>query len=512
MSPSVDVAILGAGPVGRLLALLLGRHGWQVEVLERRPCPFPLPRAVHLDHESARVLQSAGLMRELAPLCEPVGQYEWRNAAGQALMVVQAGPGVSGWPESVMFCQADLERLLARAVAELPNCHVCWDREVDGLAERSDGYEVTARAADGGRTSVTARWVVACDGANSTARALLDVPVEDLGYSFDWVVADVLPFSPTGWEGLNVQICDPARPTTAVSGGPGRRRFEFLCLAGETLGQMARPDVLWSLLEPLGVCPANAELERYAGYTFQARLARDWQIGENGRVLLAGDAAHQMPPFAGQGLCSGLRDAANLAWKLDLVLSGRASAGLMATYPSERRPDARSAIELSIALGRLICVLAPGEAADRDAAMVPAARESGPLPIPPAPPLGPGATRAGDAHAGELCAQAVVQHDGVTGLFDDVAGAGWQLLSPLGEPLAQVPPSLCAWYEGVGGHSAHVGPGAPFADIEGKYESWFSNLGAGVVLQRPDFRLFGSGAGLGQAAELLLAARRCLQG
>jgi 2-polyprenyl-6-methoxyphenol hydroxylase-like FAD-dependent oxidoreductase len=512
MSDVVDVAIIGAGPVGQLLALLLGRQGWRVAVLERRHAPFPLPRAVHLDHESARILQAAGLMCDLAPVSEPVGQYEWRDAVGRALMVVQAGPGLSGWPESVMFCQADLEGLLARELALLENCRACWQWEADGLAGRPDGYEVTATTADGRRMGVTARWVVACDGANSTARALLEVPVEDLGYSFDWVVADVRPLSATGWEGLNVQICDPARPTTAVSGGPGRRRLEFLCLPGETLEGMARPEVLWSLLERLGVSPANAELERYTGYTFQSRLACEWQVGANGRVLLAGDAAHQMPPFAGQGLCSGLRDVANLAWKLGLVLSGRAGAELMATYASERQPDARAATELSVALGRLVCVVDAAEAAGRDAAMVPTALSSGPLPIPPAPPLGPGATRAGDVHAGELGLQAMVEHDGIAGLFDDVAGTGWQLLSPLGDPLVGAPPSLSAWYRTIGGRSAHVARGAPFGDIEGKYQAWFDDLGAGVVLQRPDFRLFGTAGALQGATELLLAAQRCLQG
>jgi 2-polyprenyl-6-methoxyphenol hydroxylase-like FAD-dependent oxidoreductase len=506
-----DVVIVGAGPVGQLLALLLSRSGWRVEVLERRTRPFDLPRAVHIDHEVARVLQGVGVMAELMPVCEPMDAYEWRNGQGETLLVVQGGMGISGWPASLMFCQADLERLLARKLTENATAQVNWGWEVNQLRPHSHGCEVTGRQSDGAQATVAAKWVVACDGANSTVRTLVAAPIEDFGYSFDWVVADVMPHTETKWSPLNVQICDPSRPTTAVSGGPGRRRFEFLCLPGERLAEMARPEVIWGLLGPWGMSPANATLERQAGYTFGSRLASEWQAGPGGRVLLAGDAAHQMPPFAGQGLCSGLRDAANLAWKLDLVLSGTSGEGLMATYATERAPVARAEIELSVALGQLICVLEPEAAAERDAAMVPSARLTGPVEVPPAPSLGPGVTLLGDSHAGELGLQAVVACDGRRGLFDDLAGPrGWTLLSPLCDPLAGLAPSTADWWHSIGGTGHHVASDAAVDDVEDHYKGWFSELGAAVVLQRPDCHLFGTARYVEGAEDLVQAARAAL--
>src|SRR5262249_33963339 len=153
------------------------------------------------------------------------------------------------------------------------------------------------------------------------------------------------------------------RPTTLVSGGPGRRRWEFMRLPGEDVDELNRVDTAWRLLAPWGVHPDNAELERHTVYRFQARWVDTWR---KGRVLLAGDAAHQMPPFAGQGMCSGIRDASNLAWKLDLVLAERAPAALLDTYPSERIPHVAAVIDFSMALGKVICIADAAEAAARD--------------------------------------------------------------------------------------------------------------------------------------------------
>ena len=212
--------------------------------------------------------------------------------------------------------------------------------------------------------TVRARYAVGCDGANSTVRDRIGVVPHDLGFFYDWLIVDVVLDEPRVFDPLNVQICDPGRPTTAVSGGPGRRRWEFMRLPHETREELNDEARAWELLAPWDVHPGNARLERHAVYTFNARYVEQWRVG---RVLLAGDAAHQMPPFAGQGLCAGVRDAANLAWKLDLVLDGRAPDALLDTYGQERLPSARQAIEFSMELGKVICVPDPDEAAARDA-------------------------------------------------------------------------------------------------------------------------------------------------
>ncbi len=203
-------------------------------------------------------------------------------------------------------------------------------------------------------------------GPTALSATCSDIPSTDLGFFYDWLIVDVVLDEPRVYDPINVQLCDPARPTTVVSGGPGRRRWEFMRLPEETLDDLNDVDAAWRLLAAWDVTPANATLERHAVYTFSARHAERWR---SGRVLLAGDAAHLMPPFAGQGMCSGIRDAANLAWKLDLVVTGRGAATVLDSYTEERLPHARAVIDLSIGLGRIICVPDPAEAAARDEMM-----------------------------------------------------------------------------------------------------------------------------------------------
>jgi 2-polyprenyl-6-methoxyphenol hydroxylase-like FAD-dependent oxidoreductase len=501
-----DVAIVGYGPVGQLLAILLGQRGWQVRVLERWTRAYPLPRAVHFDHEVARILQGAGVMDALQGRTEPAPLYEWRNAAGDVLLQIgrDAERSLSGWPESSMFCQPELERILDARVAALPSVRVERGREVVGLRTEADGVELSARGQGGAPAGVRARYLVGCDGANSFVRSRMGAAWSDLGFHFDWLVVDLVPNEQRRWDPLNWQLCDPARPTTLVSGGPGRRRFEFMRLPHESLDELNGEAAAWRLLEPWGFRPDNATLERHAVYTFGAKWADRWR---EGRVLLAGDAAHLTPPFAGQGLCSGLRDAANLAWKLDLVLAGRASETLLDSYDSERIPHVRSLIDLAVALGRVICVPDPEEAAARDRRMIAEARERK-APVPARlPRLGPGLVAADTSAAGSLFVQDRVRRGAASGLFDDVVGRGFALVSPLGDPGGTLDPERAAFFASLGGVTAHVAPEGPITDTGGGYARWFAEHGVGVVLQRPDFHVFGSAARLDGAPALVDALR-----
>ena len=472
-----DVAIVGYGPVGNVLAILLAQRGRSVTVLERWPEPYHLPRAVHYDHEVGRIFQSCGIGAEIRAISEPATVYEWRNAAGVTLLRFgHVGDGPSGWPASSMFNQPMAEATLDRRAVEL-GVDVRRGVEVTAVEQHDDHVVVG---------DVAARYVVGCDGANSTVRTLLDVPVNDLGFFYDWLIVDVLLDEPRVFDPINLQVCDPARPTTAVSGGPGRRRWEFMRLPHESLDELHEEERAWELLAPWDVHPGNARLERHAVYTFNARYAEQWR---RGRVFLAGDAAHLMPPFAGQGMCSGLRDAANLAWKLDLVLDGVAGDVLLDSYQVERLPSVQAAIELSMALGKVICVPDPAEAAARDEAMAAAVEGTGPAPG--LPDIATGLIHPTAPHAGKQLVQGCV--DGRP--FDEVHGNGWRLVT-IGAPV-EAPD----WFTAIGGRVVALD------DPDPTFARWFTDHDTAYALQRPDFYLYGT-APTAESAEALLADLR----
>jgi 2-polyprenyl-6-methoxyphenol hydroxylase-like FAD-dependent oxidoreductase len=489
-TPDGDVAIVGAGPVGLTLAILLAQTGRTVTVLERWPSPYALPRAVHFDHEVGRILQSCGIGDELRAITEAAEVYEWRNAAGTTLLRFgRRGAAPSGWPESSMFSQPELEALLARRADALPTLTIRRGTEVAALVQHDDHVEIR----DTGGVSSQARYVVGCDGANSTVRGLVGIEPVDLGFFYDWLIVDLILSEPRVFDPLNVQICDPARPTTAVSGGPGRRRWEFMRLPHESLDDLNDEARAWELLAPWDVTPCGATLERHAVYTFQARYAPAWRVG---RVLLAGDAAHQMPPFAGQGMCAGIRDAANLAFKLDLVLAGHAVDALLDTYTEERLPSAQEAIRFSMELGKVICVPDPEEAARRDAAMA-ASVTSELADAPELPGVDTGCIDASTPHAGRLFVQGTV--DGRPA--DDALGPGWRLVTDA--PAPDLDPELQDWFRSIGGRVVTVAAGDARA-------RWLSEHEAAFALERPDFHLYGTAADPTSAAALLTDLRHRL--
>jgi 2-polyprenyl-6-methoxyphenol hydroxylase-like FAD-dependent oxidoreductase len=480
-----DVAIVGAGPSGLVLAVLLGQLGRSVVVVEQWPAPYALPRAVHFDHEVGRLLQSCGIGDEVRALSEVAEVYEWRNAAGTTLLRFgRIGTGASGWPFSSMFCQPQLEAALEARAHALPTVEIRRGVAVDSLVQHRDQVTVGC----GSSASIRARYVVGCDGANSMVRDLLDIAVDDRGFFYDWLIVDVILDQPRVFDPINLQICDPDRPTTAVSGGPGRRRWEFMRLPDESRHELGREDTAWKLLETWDVHPGNARIERHAVYTFQARVAERWQ---DRRVFLAGDAAHLMPPFAGQGMCSGVRDAANLAWKLDLVLTGRAAPELLATYEQERRPGAVAAIDLSIELGKVICVPDPAEAAARDEAMAAVVTDEV-SEVPGQPGLASGLVHPHAPLAGELFPQANLGGR----WFDDVHGAGWRLVTD--DPAAaDLDATLVEWFATIGGAVIEVDDTAP------ELTAWFGQHGVRWALQRPDFHIYGTATDVTSSAELV---------
>ncbi|WP_416957767.1 bifunctional 3-(3-hydroxy-phenyl)propionate/3-hydroxycinnamic acid hydroxylase [Nocardioides sp. T5] len=495
--PSYDVVIVGAGPVGLFLSLDLARRGHDVAVVERRATPYPLPRAVHYDFEIARAFAAVGLADDLAKITQPASTYDWQNAEGKTLLHFDwSGVGPTGWPMATMFSQPDLEAvLLSHAVAA--GVTVLRGSAVDGLSQD----EETVRLALQDGAELDARYVVGCDGARSFVREHLALPAHELGFAFDWLVVDLKPRDDFTWTyPLNLQICDPARPTTAVAGGPGRRRFEFMRLPDESVADLERADRVWELVQPWGLNPTNAELERAVVYRFEACWAERWR---EGRVFIAGDAAHRMPPFAGQGMCSGIRDASNLGWKLDLVLRGVAGDDLLDTYDTERIAHLQSAIEQSVALGGVICVTDPEAVEARDTAMLAGGGDPAVVLPPVAPPtLGPGLTHRTTGSpapsAGTLAFQPTVQTpEGRVGLWDDVLGSCFDLIGTinlhelLGEDRVTDLDRLGVRLTTVVPAGAPVPEGA-VGDIDDVLLPHLREMAHDVVAVRPDGYLYGA--------------------
>jgi 2-polyprenyl-6-methoxyphenol hydroxylase-like FAD-dependent oxidoreductase len=503
-----DVVIVGAGPVGLALGRMLGLRGHDVLILERWPEPYPLPRAVHFDDEIGRIFQSMGLTEEVKSISEAVPDfYEWRNAAGESLVKIDwSGTGPGGWPTASFFSQPQLEEVLSVAVDELPNVTLFRGAEVVGIEEHGDQVEVIFTSTVVKQRRTRAQFVIGCDGANSFVRERMGATMHDQGFFFDWLIVDTIPRDDLEWAPQNWQLCDPARPTTVVSGGPGRRRWEFMRLPGEQREELNTPEKAWELLQAWDRTPENTELERHAVYTFAARWADRWN---NGRLAIAGDAAHQMPPFAGQGMCSGMRDAANLSWKLDRVLRGESDIRLLDTYTTERGTHLEHAIAMSVELGRVICVLDEGKAAERDTRMIAGGADPAKvLPITALPVLGEGVTaRAGDVAAlhGTLAPQFPVQANGRQDLLDEVTGFGAVLLVRGDRPTGHVDATVQELLDDTDVRLTTLGEnGTPdLRDVTGRWSRWFDAHAVSAVLIRPDHYVFGAVTNPAGLSELL---------
>ncbi|OJU19883.1 MAG: hypothetical protein BGN95_09475 [Sphingomonas sp. 66-10] len=464
MEPDCDVLIAGGGPTGLTLAILLARRGLKVIVAEKEAAPYPLPRAAHIDHEGMRILQEAGAAEDVFATSRRVARYDFLNSRSKLLLRFDGsdriGPG--GWPGANMIHQPSVEAALRRSLQRYPDAVLCHGWEVGSFVDDGDGVTTRIGTPEGPKT-IRSRFLIGADGARSPVRTAAGIAFDDLQFEEPWLVVDVLVDDETRLPAANLQICDPKRPTTCVLMGEGRHRWEFMILKGETAEQVSDDAFVATLLDPWDVKGA-VRIERKAVYTFRARIADRWRAGN---VLLAGDAAHQTPPFAGQGMCSGLRDAANLAWKLAAVVKDGAPDALLDSYQPERARNLRATIDMAIMMGRMVCTTNRWAALARDL-KIGIARILGKQPNRPSgyPTIMEGLIIAESNAAGSYFPQPVAP-DGTR--LDDVLGAGCWLLSR--DMLAAAP----------------IRPFAP------AIERWLDDRQSDAVLVRPDRYVFGTG-------------------
>jgi 3-(3-hydroxy-phenyl)propionate hydroxylase len=471
-----DVLVIGLGPVGAALTALLAQRGISVIAFDKDIDVYPMPRAVHFDHEIMRLFQQLGVAEEIRRHTRDLPEYEFRTADGQLLMRLSPAPQTpSGWGAGYMFHQPGLEHALRDKLAVSPQADVRLGWRLERFSQDADGVSATVTGLNG-PTTIRARYMVGCDGAWSPVREAMGGGLFDYQFDEPWLVIDARVTPESKLPEVNLQLCDPARPTTCVMSGPGRHRWEFMLLPGETQETMLTDEAIQALLAPWECGPV--EIERKTIYRFHGLVANQWR---SGRVLIAGDAAHQTPPFAGQGMCSGLRDAVNLAWKLDAVISDDADDALLDTYQAEREPHVRAAIELAITMGRLVCTLDAAAAAARDAGML-ALQQAGAPPPPPPPsiPFAIGCILAGTPAAGTLFPQPTADSAADCLRMDDAFGLGGWLISR--KPVTQ-----------AAGLEVRFLDDAVLAPFRTRVEGWLDKRGVDAVLVRPDRYVFGTG-------------------
>ncbi|CAM5645488.1 putative NADH-specific resorcinol 4-hydroxylase [Streptomyces avidinii] len=518
----VDVAVVGYGPVGMVAAGILGRAGHRVLVLERYAGLYNLPRAASFDDETMRTLARLGVAEVLLPKVRVQRTYEWRNGSGDLLIEQHfAETGRSGWAEWNMMYQPDLEEALDTACRSMPRVQVRHSSPVVALEQTPEHVTLTVEGPDGPER-VTARYVLGCDGGNSFVRSALGVGTQDYGFSEPWMVCDFRFRRPTRVPAA-LQLGDPLGPTSIISLGPAHHRFSFMLDSAADFETERDPERVWKRVAA-HLTPDDADLIRVATYTFRSLIADDWR---RGRVLLAGDAAHQMPPFLGQGMCSGFRDAQNLAFKLDLVLRAAAPEGVLDTYQSEREPHVRAVTEKGIELGHLQTLRDPERAAERDRVLLARRAQAGAPEAVRLPGLHDGLfARVSDTGRGRLSVQGVVDDGARRDRLDQIVGGGFHLLvgaeilralesAHLLDALTGAGVRVVVPGERVTEPAAEGAAEPPRAlsvhDVHGTYRDWFAELGCSAVAVRPDFYVFGTAStpesAVALAAELLGTVR-----
>lgn len=507
MAHCFDILIIGYGPAGATVANLLGKRGYSVGVIDQAPAIYDKPRAITADQEVMRVFQACGLAEAIAPTTSPHPGTDFVGVDGQVIkrFYPQPPPNQLGWEPAWMFVQPELEATLRRGVTRFEQVQVFLAHEFVSLEQTGDHVVANVRRLeDGAVLAMQARYVIASDGARSPVRQQMGAAIEDLAFDEWWIVVDAWLRGPVELPPRCVQYCRPARPGTYIVGPGDLRRWEIKMLPGERPEDFADDRAIRRVLSQF-VDVEALELCRSAVYRFHALVVQQWRFG---RVFLMGDAAHQMPPFLGQGLCAAIRDAVNLAWKIDAVERLGCSPALLDTYGEERTPHVRTIVSHAKAFGLIIGELDEAAARARDARLGEqlASGQAETVRQKFIPGLEAGlidldAQGRPGVGAGALFVQPWGRTaGGVEQRLDDLVGPGFLLACADPQALDWLDDASRALWQRIEGQTVLIQPepsttaasALVVAERDGLFSAWMASLGASVAVVRPDRYVYGT--------------------
>ena len=506
---STDIAIVGAGPVGLMIANYLGQCGVNVTLVEKLDSLIDYPRAIGLDDESLRTFQAVGLADNVLPHTTPWHAMRFMTPKGRCFADIQPKTDEFGWSRRNAFIQPLADRVLFEGLQRFDNVKVLFGRELEGFEQSDSGVQLTLKNVGGRSERLQAKYLIGCDGGNSLVRRSLDISFEGKTAPNQWIVVDIAndPLSTP-----HVYLCcDPVRPYVSAALPHGVRRFEFMVMPGETEAELSKPENMRKLLAKVLPDPDRIELIRSRVYTHNARLAGRFR---QGRVLLAGDAAHIMPVWQGQGYNSGMRDASNLAWKLSLVIKGLASDRLLDSYELERRDHAKAMIDLSVLAGHVLAPPKRWQGTLRDGVswllnyVPPVKRYFVEMRFKPMPQYTRGALIVPSekgSPVGKMFIQPKVLTDaGATVLLDEVIGENFAIIAWGCDPTWGLTAAQIAQWKTLGTRFIQVLPDVQLrapsdagndvirvGDSTGRLREWFARGSSSIALLRPDRFLAG---------------------